>query len=361
MGVALRAILAVLALGPLAVLGNFDTVSFSPVEQCGAFNVSFGGGVAPDALPLILTVIPFNASPIYIQIPEDSWNATSATGAAITFLPLAAGTNFLASLDDAYGQPTGVNTSDVILVGSSSSNDSSCLDAITLAHPSTFAIEGEPSQCEGTVVTFNSSTVTSAPSVRAFVPLGPSFELSPTNSTSGEADYLMNITRGTQVALLFDGGSDNAQTSDLLTVFGDTSSPTSCLATSAASTTQPLGDATTSSGSLSSVYHCHRDLNSGRHRNAFAPSSDFRRARASQAPYRPTSRPNLPSVRSRESKPICVSRAAYGPASLRSSWASASTRRCRASAACSLTCTLGGHATDARLEWYPLWWHVAPF
>ncbi|VDC02374.1 unnamed protein product [Peniophora sp. CBMAI 1063] len=253
MGVALRAILAVLALGPLAVLGNFDTVSFSPVEQCGAFNVSFGGGVAPDALPLILTVIPFNASPIYIQIPEDAWNSTSATGAAITFLPLAAGTNFLASLDDAYGRPTGVNTSDIILVAASPSNDSSCLNGVSLAQPSTYAISGDPSQCVDTAITFNASTVTSAPSVRAFVPRGPSFELSQTNATDGEANYLMNITRGTQVALLFDGGDSDAQTSDLFTVFGDTSSPTSCIASSAASSTQALGETSSSSGSLSRV------------------------------------------------------------------------------------------------------------
>lgn len=251
MGVALRAILAVLALGPLAVLGNFDTVSFSSVEQCGAFNVSFGGGVAPDALPLILTVIPFNASPIYIQIPENAWNSTSATGAAITFLPLAAGTNFLASLDDAYGQPTGVHTSDVILVAASPSGDASCLDGVSLAHPSTYAVDGTPSQCGDLTVTYNSSTITSAPIVRAFVPRGPSFELSQKNSTPGEANYLMNITRGAQVALLFDGGDDDAQTSDLLSVFGDTSSPTSCLATKAASATMALGEATTSSSSLS--------------------------------------------------------------------------------------------------------------
>ena len=249
MGVALRAILAVLALGPLAVLGNFETVSFSPVEQCGAFNVSFGGGVAPDALPLILTVIPFNASPVYIQIPEDAWNSTSASGAAITFLPLAAGTTFLASLDDAYGQSTGVNTSDIILVGTS--DDSSCLTNVSSAHTSTLAVAGITSQCEDMTVTFNSSSVTSAPSVRAFVPRGPSFDLSQTNSTTGEANYLMNVTRGTQVALLFDAAGQDAQTSDLLTVFGDTSSPTSCLATSAASTTQAIGDTSSSSGSLS--------------------------------------------------------------------------------------------------------------
>ncbi|KAI0035194.1 hypothetical protein K488DRAFT_43848, partial [Vararia minispora EC-137] len=250
MQVALRALLAALALGPLAVHGLFEHVTFSPIDQCGAFSVDFNGGVAPDALPLQLTIIPFNSAPIAITLPNDAWNATSATGAAITFLPLAANTTFLASLDDANGNPTGVNTSDIIQV--QPSNDASCLPSTSQAGTPLYTV-APARQCELFNVMFNSSSVSTTPSARAFIPLAPSFTLDRKSSSSGSATFLMNVTRGTQVALLLNDGAGHNQTSSLFTVFGDTSSQTACLSGGSGALTQPLGSSTNTNGGLSSL------------------------------------------------------------------------------------------------------------
>jgi hypothetical protein len=52
----------------------------------------------------------------------------------------------------------------------------------------------------------------------------------------------MKVAQGLQVALLFDDGQGNRQVSDLLTVQGDSSSPSGCLQPSSAQSTSAAAD-----------------------------------------------------------------------------------------------------------------------
>ncbi|THH19091.1 hypothetical protein EW146_g2019 [Bondarzewia mesenterica] len=218
---------ASLSLGPQAVLSKFNTILFSSIEQCGPFNVTFNGGSMPATLPLTLTVVAFNSTPIFIPIPRSSWNDTSGTGAAITFLPLAAGSTFVAVLDDGNGTAMG-SVSDVIRVAAS--NDSSCLPSNTTQTTNAFTLQGTLSQCQTFDVTFN-QTEHSAPTIRGFIPFGPSFTVdqNEVQNDTGTATYVVNALRGFRIALLLDDGSGTRQTSDLLTIGGDASSSSSCL------------------------------------------------------------------------------------------------------------------------------------
>ncbi|TFY72842.1 hypothetical protein EVG20_g179 [Dentipellis fragilis] len=221
------ALFVTLTFGPQAVLSKFDSILFSSIEQCGSFNVTFSQGKLPPALPLSLTVVPFNATPFSIPIPSSSWNDSTGTGALITFLPLAAGSTFVASLDDANGNSTG-RVSDVI--GIQASGNTSCLPTGGAQPAAPFIVTSTVSQCEPFTVTFNNSADSQPPSVRAFVPKGPAFHVQPTPSSGvpGEANYLMNIPRGLEVALLIQDASGNKADSGLITVQGDSSSSTQC-------------------------------------------------------------------------------------------------------------------------------------
>ncbi|KAI0061626.1 hypothetical protein BV25DRAFT_728103 [Artomyces pyxidatus] len=239
-----------LAFGPQAVLSNFQSISFSTIEQCGSFNVSFNGGKAPTSLPLTLTVLPFNATPISIPIPPSSWNDTTNIGAYITFLPLAAGTTLVASLDDASGNGQGL-VSDVIQIAPSS--NSSCLPSDDSQPQSLFTLRTPLSQCENFTVEFNKDVDSQPPFIRAFVPKGPSFNVQQNlplpSDPSDTGSYLMNVTGGQEVALLFNDEQGNLRVSDIFTVGGDNSSSTACLSAGISNpTTVPVSTTQTSSG-----------------------------------------------------------------------------------------------------------------
>ena len=171
-----------LAFGPQVVL-SFNSISFSAVQQCGNFSVQFSGGKLPTSLPLVLTVVPFNLTPISIEISSSSWNSVTLSGAAFTFLPFPADTQFVASLDDSNGIGTGP-VSDIIRIDSS--GNSSCLSNNT--PPPRYTISDSLSQCEDFYVKYDPTVVDSAPVVRAFVPKGPappSFLLSEVDMASG--------------------------------------------------------------------------------------------------------------------------------------------------------------------------------
>jgi hypothetical protein len=216
--------------GPQDVL-SFNTITFSSVTQCGSFNVSFVGGQPPSALPLTLTIIPLNSTnPLSIPIAQNAWDAKTSTGAAVTFLPINAGMMFVASLDDANGVGAGL-VSDVIQV--QPSDNSSCLLAGTNTTTSTtpYTLNGTLSQCLPFNVSFNSTTA-DVPTIRAFTPRGPSFLVNSTSEStesSGMATFVMDDQRENVVVLLFDDGHHNRQTTDLITVRGDSSSSTDCI------------------------------------------------------------------------------------------------------------------------------------
>jgi hypothetical protein len=235
-----------LAFGP-QVVRSFNSISFSAVQQCGNFSVKFSGGKLPASLPLVLTVVPFNSTPIAIEISTSTWNNATLTGAAITFLPFPADTQFVASLDDANGIGTG-SVSDIIRVDPS--GNSSCLSSSATA-PQRYKLSDSLSQCEDFHVTYDPTAVDDAPEVRAFVPKGSSLFLNQdiTASTLGSSAYNMAAAQGEQVVLMFSDDSGFRESTDLLVVGGSSSSPTNCLP---APSSSPSGKNHDSSGGGSS-------------------------------------------------------------------------------------------------------------
>ncbi|KAI0250766.1 hypothetical protein BJV78DRAFT_1216823 [Lactifluus subvellereus] len=219
-----------LAFAPRAALSVFELIAYSPIRQCGPFNVSFSGGQTPPALPLILTVIPFNSTRLAFAIPESAWDNSTNSGSYVTFLPLPAGVALMASLDDADGNSAAV-ASEVIQIRPS--NDYSCISTKTAA-PTTFQlVDSTVSQCLPFRVSQNSPSLTQRSSLRVFVPTTLSFRLQSvafhTNDGIDVFTYIMSVARGFQVALLFDDGEGNRQVSDLLSVGGGEFSPSECL------------------------------------------------------------------------------------------------------------------------------------
>ncbi|TFK52247.1 hypothetical protein OE88DRAFT_1377012 [Heliocybe sulcata] len=239
----------ILAFSPQVVVSKFNTIKFSSIQQCGPFQVTFSGGKAPSALPLTLTVVPFNSTPISIPIPEDAWDATTSTGAAVTFLPLPAGTTFVASLDDADGNPTGL-VSDFI--GIEGSSNASCLPTTTDTAQRVFNVdETTVSQCSPFNVTYDQAAGVGAPKVRGFVPKGFSLYMNETADSTGVATYTMEALRGIQIALLFDDGQGHRETSSIMPVLGDSESTASCIHVniSAVSSTQDMKTSASSTAS----------------------------------------------------------------------------------------------------------------
>ncbi|EPQ51173.1 hypothetical protein GLOTRDRAFT_133366 [Gloeophyllum trabeum ATCC 11539] len=223
------ALCGILAFSPQVVLSRFNTIKFSSIQQCGPFSVTFSGGNAPTALPLTLTVVPFNSTPISITIPEDSWNATTSTGAAVTFLPLPAGSTFVASLDDADGHPTGL-VSDVIAIENSS--DTSCLPPQAAATTPPFAVDTSTfSQCAPFNVSYDAAAGVGVPKVRGFIPRGFSLYMAQnsTDEAASIATYTMEAFRGLQIALLMDDGKGHRQTTAIQSVLGDSTSSAKCI------------------------------------------------------------------------------------------------------------------------------------
>ncbi|KAK7690259.1 hypothetical protein QCA50_006914 [Cerrena zonata] len=222
------AMVALLALGPRSVFSRFNSVTFSSVQQCGSFDIRFTGGKPPASLPLTLTVVPFNSTPVSIMIPNFTWNASTATGAAVTFLPFPADTQFVASLDDLYGFPTG-DVSDITRV--QDSDDTSCLPNNSTVAPARYTIvdEKEMAQCESFDVTFDPTVVDVPPIVRGFVPKGDSFFMNRTSTALGNVTYTLSAPSGSSVVLLFSDDRGFKQTTSPIPVNGSPSDNSSCL------------------------------------------------------------------------------------------------------------------------------------
>ncbi|KAI0304376.1 hypothetical protein B0F90DRAFT_1705116 [Multifurca ochricompacta] len=250
----LLGILGFLAFVPQAVLSLFHLVSYSPIQQCGPFNVSFSGGSPPASLPLTLTVIPFNSTPLAFTVPDSTWDNSTSTGSYVTFLPLPEGVALMASLDDAAGNSAAL-VSDVIQI--QPSNDTSCVSNDTIT-PTTFQlVDSSVSQCLPFSISRNTSSLTHPPSIRAFIPMGPSFTLQTISfwATQGVDifTYTMSVARGFHVAMIFDDGQGNRQVSDLLSVGGGASSPSTCLLDSSAGSAAPAGQSSVQGLSSSTI------------------------------------------------------------------------------------------------------------
>ncbi|PIL22960.1 hypothetical protein GSI_15657 [Ganoderma sinense ZZ0214-1] len=230
-----------IALLPRAA-ARFASITFSSVAQCGNFTVQFAGGSAPSALPLTLSILPLNGTPIAITLPLDVWNSTSQTGAAITFLPYPANTQFVASLDDADGQGA-ATVSDVLVINPSGTADTSCLPTNAAPFSPQYSLNGTLSQCKSFTVDFDAAEHISSPTIRAFVPKGGSFPVRETeaNATGGVDTYLMDVPRDSLVLLQYtDSNSGHSETTTLLPVLGDINSDSSCIPTNPLATATSL-------------------------------------------------------------------------------------------------------------------------
>ncbi|KAF9556732.1 hypothetical protein CPC08DRAFT_820277 [Agrocybe pediades] len=221
-------LLCVLALGTLVAQVNGLKFNITDVQQCQPIMVSFEGtNLTGPGVPAALTVIPVNSTAI--SIPVDP--SYIPTGIAITFLPLPAGSNFLASLDDSAGDSL-IDVSDLIRVlPSSGFSNSTCLVAMRSVAQRRFSLATNVSQCEEMSIMYDTTVVSKAPSIRVFSPKGQSSLLNLTSDdpATGTAKYLMDFPRGKEVVLLMDDGNTIKETSPLITVAGDASSDSSCL------------------------------------------------------------------------------------------------------------------------------------
>ena len=214
-------VLAFVALGQQVVLSASFRFNFSSsIEQCAPLQVLYSGFNSTDPIPTSLLLLPLNSTSLFIPIPNASPNST---GLAVSFLPLAAGTQFIASLDDSSGD-NAARVSDIFQVQPSPTNDDSCLpsDSSPL-----FTLPASVSQC----APFSIGYPDAAPSVRVFFPNGGSFSLNPSqnNVENQTAFYTLNVTHGSQVLLMASNSSDSGTTTSLLTVEGDANSDSSCI------------------------------------------------------------------------------------------------------------------------------------
>jgi hypothetical protein len=234
----LLGLLYFLVFAPRSALSLFELVTYSRVSQCGYFNVSFSGGKPPAALPLTLTILPFNSTPLSFVVPNSAWDNSTGSGSFVTLLPLPAGAALLASLDDAAGRSAAL-ISDVIQV--QPSTNTSCLSSNTAAPALFQLVTGEVSQCLPFSVSRNMSSLNRPILTRGFIPISLSFELEWASYHASQGvdvfTYIMKVAQGLHVALLFDDGQGNRQVSDLLLVQGDGSSPSGCLQPSSAQST----------------------------------------------------------------------------------------------------------------------------
>ncbi|KAJ6462028.1 hypothetical protein C8R47DRAFT_1327290 [Mycena vitilis] len=241
-------VLGVVALGPQVVLGSFK-FSLSSVVQCAPVNITFFGGDSNNhSVPTTLTILPLldNVPPIQIPIPNA---AANSTGVQVTFIPLPAGTRFIASLDDIKGPAAKVSDVTKVLNATTGDEDSSCFGSST-PQVNFYEFNDELSQCEDFTVTYNT---TRAPTIRAFNPRGGSFLVPQNNATTpnNTASYTMNGGRDAEIVLLFDDGDSHTQTTKLITISGDNTSPNACLKTSSASDHNNNGKSKTMSVGLS--------------------------------------------------------------------------------------------------------------
>ncbi|KAH9969643.1 hypothetical protein BC827DRAFT_1372427 [Russula dissimulans] len=240
------------AFAPRGALSMFQFFSYSNVRQCGHFSISFYGGQPPAALPLTLTVVPFNSTPLTFTLPESAWDNSTSSGIYRTVLPLPAGVGFLASLGDAEGNDAALASGVVQIMDST---NTSCISPYNVA-PAPFQLVGNAvSRCLPFDVSRNASSSRDHLSARAFIPTGLSSRLPKTGfHTSQGIDtftYIMNVAQGIPVALLFEDSQGNSQVSDLLWVGGGGSSTDGCLRANSmyTATTQPATQVGGESGS----------------------------------------------------------------------------------------------------------------
>ena len=229
--ISLLGILYFLVFAPRSAFSLFEFIAYpGAITQCDVFNVSFSKGTLPAALPLSLTILPFNSTPLAFTVPNSAWDNSTSSGSFAITLPLPAGVALLAALDDAAGH-SAAPISDVIQV--QPSPNTSCLSSNTTVPVPFQLVDSTVSQCSPFSVSRNTSSLDNPISARGFIPGSQSFKLK--WAAYRESDgvdmftFIMSVAQGIDVAMLFDDGLGNCQVSDLLAVQGNENSPNGCL------------------------------------------------------------------------------------------------------------------------------------
>lgn len=227
-------LLHLLAFGTLVAPVFSLQFNIAMVQQCAPILLSFSGLTSPlPRAPASLTILPFNSTAILVPLE----NPNVSAGIDLNFLPLAADSQFIVSLDDVDGSNI-IDISNIVPVLPSPDGNSICVpqqDAVPLT---SFTLASPVSQCQNFTINYNTTLISQAPFVRLFSPGGPAFLLNATsdNPLSGVATYIMAFSYGREIVLLMDDGNGIQDTSALLTVGGNSSSLTHCLSAHATST-----------------------------------------------------------------------------------------------------------------------------
>ncbi|TRM64142.1 hypothetical protein BD626DRAFT_568732 [Schizophyllum amplum] len=196
--------------------------NFTTVRECEPVSLTFPDvGTDEVAVPTRLTLLPVNATPTVIDLPNVADNFLE--GINVNFLPLAEGTQFIASLDDDNGDAVAYVT-EVLTVQSSNSSDGDCVPA---AVDPVYTFDTAVTQCGDYSVSYNSST--EAPTLRVASMSYTTYALNETSSTDEMATFIAAIPQGAQVVFIANNSLGQAQTSPLLTVLGDSTIDPSCL------------------------------------------------------------------------------------------------------------------------------------
>ncbi|KAJ3867492.1 hypothetical protein EV359DRAFT_78549 [Lentinula novae-zelandiae] len=220
-------LLIFLSLGPQAALCSLK-LNISEITECEPVFVSFRGhfNTSLQQVPLSLQILPFNSTPSLIPLPS---YAANSTGVNVTFLPIPANTEFVATLVSPSGSSIS-SVSDVFEVSASSPQNTACIPRNTFIPEYKILNPANFSQCKNFTVSYSGL---SPPVVELFNPRGSAYPLNLSSFTNNTATYNLAAIRQSQVMLNFistDGGQN--QTSPLMTVQGDAFSSTSCFPTS---------------------------------------------------------------------------------------------------------------------------------
>ncbi|KAJ3918579.1 hypothetical protein F5877DRAFT_7734, partial [Lentinula edodes] len=198
-------------------------LNISEITECEPVFVSFRGhfNTSLQQVPISLQILPFNSTPSLIPLPS---YAANSTGVNVTFLPIPANTEFVATLVSPSGSSIS-SVSDVFEVSTSSPQNTACIPQNTFIPAYKILNPANFSQCENFTVNYSGR---SPPVVELFNPRGSAYPLDLTSFSNNTATYNLAAIRQSQVMLNFistDGGQNQ-------TIQGDAFSSTSCFPTS---------------------------------------------------------------------------------------------------------------------------------
>ncbi|KAL7413275.1 hypothetical protein BDY24DRAFT_370350 [Mrakia frigida] len=194
----------------------------------------------------------FSTSPLSARKPvlSNLTFSTTETSYTLPSLPLGAGVEFIALLQDSVDGADGGRVSQVVKVSDGVGNGTSCLDNLDHSLDSTFSVSTTtPTQCGDFQITWESSA-TNPIGLTGLIPGGMSFDVPITDLAGRTASWPFRVLAGSQVMFaMSDGGTKgSAGSSPLYTVGAGSESCISGAANSEAAviySSLPVGDVPT--------------------------------------------------------------------------------------------------------------------